>query len=102
VVLLLTIETSVWINLSIPYLRDISLVYIGYLIISTVQLAATVDYGILFTEYYTYLRKEMSALAAVQKTIDEKIFAIGVSASRFSSVGLMMSWTSTKPTVSFI
>src|SRR5699024_12541593 len=75
VVLLLTIETSVWINLSILYLSDLSLVYIAYLIISTVQLAATVDYCILFTEYYIYLRKEMSALAAVKKTIDEKIFS---------------------------
>lgn len=102
VVLLLTIETSVWINLSIPYLRDISLVYIGYLIISTVQLAATVDYGILFTEYYTYLRKEMSALAAVKKTIDEKIFSIGVSASILSSVGFILSCTSTDPIVSSI
>src|SRR5699024_12356861 len=72
-------------------------VYIGYLIISTVQLAATVDYGILFTEYYTYLRKEMSALAAVKKTIDEKIFSIGVSASILSSVGFILSWTSTDP-----
>ncbi len=53
VVLLLTIETSVWINLAVPYLTDSPLVYIGYLIISTVQLAATVDYGILFTENYT-------------------------------------------------
>src|SRR5699024_6084760 len=43
VVLLLTIQTSVWINLAIPYLADTPIVYIGYLIISTVQLAATVD-----------------------------------------------------------
>ena len=28
------------------------MVYIGYLIISTVQLGATVDYGILFTQHY--------------------------------------------------
>src|SRR5699024_4445186 len=73
VVLLLTIQTSVWINLAIPYLTDTPIVYIGYLIISTVQLAATVDYGILFTEHYTQLRKEMSALDAVKQTINEKI-----------------------------
>src|SRR5690625_2060844 len=86
VVLLLTIEASVWINLAVPYLTDTPLVYIGYLIISTVQLAATVDYGILFTENYTHLRKEMSALADVKKTINEKIFSIGVTASILYSV----------------
>lgn len=102
VVLLLTIETSVWINLSIPYLSDLSLVYIGYLIISTVQLAATVDYGILFTEYYTQLRKEMSAYDAAKRTINEKIFSIGVSASILSGVGFILSWTSSDPIVSSI
>jgi predicted RND superfamily exporter protein len=102
VVLLLTIETSVWINLSLPYLTDTPLVYIGYLIISTVQLAATVDYGILFTENYTQLRKEMSALDAVKQTINEKTFSIGVSASILSSVGFILSATSSDPIVSSI
>ena len=102
VILLLTIETSVWINLAIPYLTDTPLVYVGYLIISTVQLAATVDYGILFTENYTRLRKEMSALDAVKKTINEKIFSIGVSASILSSVGFILSVTSSDPIVASI
>src|SRR5690625_336516 len=102
VVLLLTIQTSVWINLAIPYLTDTPIVYIGYLIISTVQLAATVDYGILFTEHYTQLRKEMSALDAVKQTINEKIFSIGVSASILSSVGFILSATSSDPIVGSI
>ncbi|WP_258871435.1 efflux RND transporter permease subunit, partial [Halobacillus trueperi] len=58
VVLLVTIQASVWINLSFPYFMDTSLVYVGYLLISTIQLAATVDYAILFTENYNHLRKE--------------------------------------------
>src|SRR5699024_4573746 len=80
-------------------LTDTPIVYIGYLIISTVQLAATVDYGILFTEHYTQLRKEMSALDAVKQSINEKIFSIGVSASILSSVGLILSGTSSDPIV---
>src|SRR5690625_4321795 len=57
VLLLLTIQSSVWINLSIPYFTDSSLVFIGYLIVSTVQLAATVDYAILLTVEYRENRK---------------------------------------------
>src|SRR5690625_2777822 len=60
IMLLLTIQTSVWINLSVPYFAGESLVYIGYIIISIVQLAATVDYAILFSEEYTNNRKERS------------------------------------------
>lgn len=102
IVLILTIQTSVWINLAVPYFTDDPLVYIGYLIISIVQLAATVDYAILFTEDYTNNRKEMSAKAAIIKTINEKIFSIGVSASILSSVGFILWLTSTDPIISSI
>ena len=102
VVLLLTIQTSVWINLSIPYLTDDPLVYIGYLIISIVQLAATVDYAILFSVDYTTHRKEMHALPAMKKTINEKVFSIAVPASILSSVGFILSFTSTDPIISSI
>lgn len=102
IVLILTIQSSVWINLAVPYFTDDPLVYIGYLIISIVQLAATVDYAILFTEDYTNNRKEMSAKAAIIKTINEKIFSIGVSASILSSVGFILWLTSTDPIISSI
>ena len=101
-VLLLTIQASVWINLAFPYFMDTPLVYVGYLLISTIQLAATVDYAILFTENYNHLRKEMPALQAIKKTIDEKIFAIFVSASILSSVGFILWITSSNPIVSSI
>jgi len=102
VVLLLTIQASVWINLSVPYFTGSSLVFIGYLIISTVQLAATVDYAILYTEEYRRNRKEMSAFEAAKKTLNEKIFSITVSASILSSVGFILWLTSTNPIVGSI
>lgn len=102
IVLLLTIQAAVWMNLSVPYFADSPLVYIGYLIISTVQLAATVDYAILLTEDYTKNRKAMSAMDAIKKSLNEKIFSIGVSASILSSVGFILWATSTDPIVSSI
>ncbi len=44
----------------------------------------------------------MGAMAAIKKTIDEKIFSIGVSASILSSVGFILWATSTDPIVSSI
>ena len=102
ILLLLTIEASVWINLSVPYFADSPLVFIGYLIVSTVQLAATVDYAILLTVEYRENRKEMGAVKAIKKTLDEKLFAIAVSASILSSVGFILWLTSTNPVVSSI
>ncbi|WP_286171651.1 efflux RND transporter permease subunit [Gracilibacillus phocaeensis] len=102
IVLLLTIQAAVWINLAVPYFMDTALVYVGYLIISTVQLAATVDYAILLTEAYKENRKELPALKAIKKTIDEKVFSIVISASILSSVGFILWFTSTNPIVSSI
>ncbi|AST89909.1 RND transporter [Sutcliffiella cohnii] len=101
-VLLITIQSAVWINLSVPYFTNTPLVFVGYLIISTVQLAATVDYAILLSEAYNEHRKEMPALQAIKKTLDEKIFSISISASILSSVGFILWITSSNPIVSSI
>ena len=56
VLLLLVIQGSVWLNMSIPYFSDFRLAFIGYLVISSLQLGATIDYGILLTNRYISFR----------------------------------------------
>lgn len=69
--LLLTIEASIWFNLSVPYLTSTPLSYIGYLIISTIQLGATVDYGILFSQHYLDNRAIHDKRTAAKETISQ-------------------------------
>ena len=69
VILVLAIETAVWINLAIPYFQGDTVFYISYLIISSIQLGATVDYAILFTERYTEFREYMPKKKAVVETV---------------------------------
>lgn len=69
-ILVLTIEFSIWINMSVPYFTKTNLSYIGYLIISSIQLGATVDYAILYTSNYLKIRKE--------KPMEETIYESGV------------------------
>ena len=72
-ILLLTIEGSIWINLAIPYFSGTRLSYIGYLIISTVQLGATVDYGILYTQHYLDNRKIYPKKKAAAQSLAETL-----------------------------
>lgn len=58
VILVLVIETAVWVNLSIPYYMGKTVFYIAYLIISSVQLGATVDYAILLTSRFRENREK--------------------------------------------
>lgn len=71
--LLLTIEASIWFNLTVPYLNASPISYIGYLIISTIQLGATVDYGILFTQHYVDNRRSLLKKDAARETVRETI-----------------------------
>ncbi len=70
-ILVISIETAIWINLSIAYLSGSELNYIGYLIISTVQLGSTVDYAILFTKKYLNRKDNSDNKQAVVDTINE-------------------------------
>jgi len=95
VILVLAIETAIWINLSIPYFSGNSVFYIAYLIISSVQLGATVDYAILMTDRYVGFRREMSKKEAVSKTISTVTVSILTSGSVLTIVGLLLGKIST-------
>ena len=99
-ILLLTIETGIWINLAIPYFSGISMNFIGYLVISTVQLGATVDYAILLTDHYLANRKRMGQREAMHASLGETFKSILVSASTLASAGFTLYATSTNPSVS--
>ncbi len=82
--LLFTIETAIWVNLSLAYFSGQTLSFVGYLVISTVQLGSTVDYAILFSDRYLNSRKEMDKHEAMRKTIGENIAAVITSAAILS------------------
>jgi len=101
-VLLLTIEAAIWINLAIPYFTGSSLSYIGYLVLSTVQLGATVDYAILLTDHYKENRRMLPVREARRKTLSETFGSILVSGSILSSAGFVLWASSSNPMVAEI
>ena len=80
IILVLSIETAIWINLAIPYFRGQYVFYIAYLIISSVQLGATVDYAILFSDRYQEFRETLGRKEAVAATVS----AVTTSVSAYS------------------
>lgn len=82
--LLIVIETSIWINLSVPYFQGSHIFFIAYLIISSVQLGATVDYAILLANRYRENRIRLPKKQALSETV------AGVSASVLTSASILM------------
>jgi predicted RND superfamily exporter protein len=95
VILVLGIETAVWINMSIPYFTGTPIFYIAYLIISSVQLGATVDYAILFTDRYNEYRARLDRKAAVVETVSSVTLSILTSGVTLTAVGFLLGAYST-------
>lgn len=90
VVLVLTIETAIWINLSIPYYAGQELFYIAYLIISSIQLGATVDYAILFTDRYKENRQNFDKKESIIETISNVTVSVLTSGVTLTVVGFLL------------
>ncbi len=94
VLLLFTIETAIFVNLSFAYFTGQTYNFIGYLVISTVQLGATVDYAILLTDRYMGLRKDFPKKEAMAKALGGNVSSILISAAILSLSGFTLSATS--------
>ena len=56
IVLLLAIQGGIWINFAFPFLTGAPIAFIGYLIITAIQMGATIDYAIVLTNRYREIR----------------------------------------------
>lgn len=94
IILVLTIETAIWINLSVSYFSNTAICYIGYLVISTVQLGATVDYAILLTNTYKQNRMLMPKKQAMMTTLKDHVVSIMTSGIILATAGFCLYFTS--------
>ncbi len=69
IILVLLIQTAVWVNIAIPYFQDKTLSYIGFLVVSSLQLGATIDYAVLLTSRYQEFRIDSSPKDAMMKSM---------------------------------
>ena len=112
VILVLSIETAIWINLSLPYFTSSTVFYIAYLIITSIQLGATVDYAILLSDRYREIRngqtlpgpalskqekrKELrrAKKEALTETVSTVTVSLLVSGSTLTVVGFLLGYMS--------
>lgn len=90
VILVLCIESAIWINLAVPYFTGKTIFYIAYLIISSIQLGATVDYAILMTDRYRENRENLPKKDALVTTISNVTVSIITSGSVLTIIGFLL------------
>ncbi len=93
VILMFIIEASIWINMSFPYFSGEPMIFIGYMVISAVQLGATIDYAILMTSYYLEGRKTLDRKEASEYAAEKAGMSIVMSSLVLSSAGFVVAAT---------
>ena len=99
VLLVLTIQGSIWINFSFPYLTGNNLFFLAYLIVSAIQMGATIDYAIVITNRYMELKTEMDRKEAVVEALDQSFPTVFTSGSIMTVAGFLISELTTDPTI---
>ena len=98
VLLVLTIQGSIWINFSIPVLEGNSMYFIAYLIGTAIQMGACIDYAIVIASRYMDLKTKMPLKDAVAQTINQAFPTILTSGSIMASAGFIIGGISSDAT----
>lgn len=100
VLLVLTIQGSIWINFTVPVIEKQGVYFIAYLIVSAIQMGATIDYAIVISSRYMQLRQEMPLKEAMITTLNQAFPTIFTSGSIMTCAGLLIGKISSDATIS--
>lgn len=100
VLLVLTIQGSIWINFSFPFIEGKPLYFLGYLVVSSIQMGATIDYAIVFTNRYMQLKDEVGHKQAAIDALNAAFPTIISSGLIMTVAGFLVGFISTNPVIS--
>lgn len=90
VLLIMVIQGSIWINFSFPYLQSTPLFFLGYLIVSSIQMGANIDYAIVIASRYTELRETMGRKQSIIDTMNLSFPTIITSGTMMAVAGMLI------------
>ncbi len=94
ILVLIPIELAIFVNMLFPYLMGESMIFIGYIIVSCLQLGATVDYSILLTNNYMDARRKLGKKEAAIRAIQSSAPSVMTSGVILTVVGYALFFTS--------
>lgn len=88
--LIAVIQGSIWINFSVPAIAHDNLFFMGYLIVSSIQMGANIDYAIVIASRYTELRKTMGRRQSIMDTMNLSFPTIVTSGTMLAVSGVLI------------
>ena len=102
VLLVLAIQGSIWINFTIPALQNQGIYFLAYLVVSSIQMGATIDYAIVISSRYMQLKYEEPLEQAMIDTLNQAFPTIFTSGTIMTCAGFLIGNISTDATISSV
>ena len=99
VLLILVIQGSIWINFAVPALNDDNIFFLSYLIVSSIQMGANIDYAIVISSRYQELKKEFPLREAMIETLNQAFPTILTSGSILAVAGTLIGKLTSDPAI---
>ena len=99
VLLILVIQGSIWINFSFPTLTDTNIFFMSYLIVTSIQMGANIDYAIVISTWYSERKTELPPEQAIVKALDLAFPTVLTSGSILSAAGFLIGQITTEPSI---
>ncbi len=90
VLLIVVIQGSIWINFSFPAIMQSNLFFMSYLIVSSIQMGANIDYAIVISGRFMELKNKMSKKDAIIETMNFAFPTIITSGSMLAIAGILI------------
>ena len=102
VLLILVIQGSIWINFSVPAIRNTPLYFLGYLIVNSIQMGANIDYAIVISSHYTEMKGQYPPKRAIVEALNASFPTIFTSGSILAAAGSLIAVMTTNPVIATI
>ena len=102
IILILVIQGSIWLNFSFPTIQNKPLFFMSYLVVSSIQMGANIDYAIVITNRYTELRRKTNKFDAIKQSLNLAFPTIFTSGTILASAGFAIGLLSSDPAISSI
>ena len=89
-ILVFVIQGSIWINFSFPYLRGVVPSFVTNMIVSAIQMGATIDYAIVLMNRYLVLRETKPKKEAMAEAVGHSFPTVLTSGSIMTIAGLLI------------
>lgn len=99
VLLILVIQGAIWLNFTVPAITGSKVFFMSYLIVSSIQMGANIDYAIVISSRFNDLKNSMDKKQAIIETMNFAFPTIITSGTILAVAGMLIGKLTSEPAI---